>query len=251
MNGLQTSHEIHAYASKLPDADQRTILLRVVTETDAAKRDQIIRATNRQTNINNSSFRASEPVHKEIEDFLLTLGYFYDRRKNAYKREGKPAEKIIGIDRLSQAVLATLMQEPHTARARPTTAIKSQANYSSIFSADRTKHPLEMYGTVTSLLERVEKYFRGLAGKVGQTYRNNLKFHVLMVLAWTLNGGQTMPPPAICKIDPKKAADAQMKAVVDWVFGEFKAVGAEDRTAKDKKFTDRLRANWKLAATKI
>lgn len=251
VNGLQTSHEIYAYASKLSETDRRTVLLRVVTETDAAKRDQIIRATNRQTNINYSSFRASEAVHKEIEDFLLTLGYFYDRRKNAYKREGKPVEKIIGIDRLAQGVLAILLQKPDTARARPTTAIKSQADYVKIFSTDKSKHPLEMYGTVASLLERVERHFRGLGGEVDQIYRNNLKFHVLMVLAWTLNGGQKMPAPAISKIDPKKATDAQMKAVIDWVFGEFKAAGAEDRTAKDSKFTERLHANWKPASTKI
>ena len=89
--------------------------------TEPAKRDKIIRATNRQTSINNSSFRATEAIHREIEDYLLMMGFFYDRRKNAYKREGKSADKIIGIDRLAQAVLSILLQEPHTARARPTT----------------------------------------------------------------------------------------------------------------------------------
>jgi hypothetical protein len=108
-----------------------------------------------------------------------------------------------------------------------------------------------MYGTVASLLERVERYFRGLAGKVDQTYRNNLKFHVLMVLAWTLSGGKTMPAPAICKIDPKKATDAPMKAVADWVFAEFKVAGEEDRTAKGYRFTDQLQADWNPAAAKI
>lgn len=251
VNGLQTSHEIHAYASKLKPDDTRSILIRVVVETDPTKRDEVIRATNRQTSIRNSSFRATEQTHREIEDYLLTLGFFYDRRKNAYKREGKPAEKIIGIDRLAQGVLATLLQEPHTARARPTTAIKSEANYLKIFSGDKSKHPLEMYGVVTSLLERVESYFRAQAGKLDQTSRNNLKFHTLMVLAWALNGGQTMPAPAICKIDPKNATDAQLKAVTDWVVAEFAAAGPEDRTAKDGKFTQRLQANWKLAATKV
>jgi hypothetical protein len=42
-----------------------------------------------------------------------------------------------------------------------------------------------------------------------------------------------------------------MKAVADWVFAEFKAAGAEDPTAKDSKFTERLKANGKLAATKV
>lgn len=54
VNGLQTSHEIHAYASKIPTDDQRSILIRVIEETDLLKRDKIIRATNRQTSITNS-----------------------------------------------------------------------------------------------------------------------------------------------------------------------------------------------------
>lgn len=250
VNGLQTSHEIHAYAGQLPPGDNRGILIRVVVETDPAKRDKIIRATNRQTSINNSSFRATEQIHREIEDYLLMLGYFYDRRKNAYKREGKPADKIVGIDRMAQSVLSVLLQEPHTARARPTTAIKSEENYKRIFSLDKSQHPLELYGIVVGMFDRIEQYFRSLAGQVDRIYRNNLKFHSLMVLGWALNGGQTMPAAAIRKFDLSKATDAQVKAVVDWVFAEFKAAGAEDRTAKDSDFTDRLKANWTTALTK-
>ncbi|MEW6451193.1 MAG: AIPR family protein [Pseudomonadota bacterium] len=250
VNGLQTSHEVHAYSASLKADDARAILIRVVVETDPTKRDEIIRATNRQTSISNSSFRATEQTHREIEDYLLTLGYFYDRRKNAYKREGKPADKIIGIDRLAQGVLAVLLQEPHTARARPTTAIKSEPNYKKIFSGDKNQHPLEMYGVLTALLGIVEPWFRGQAGKIDQVYRNNLKFHALMVLAWALNGGQTMPAPAICKLDVKKATDAQMDAVCKWLFDEFKSAGPEDKTAKDSGFTARLQKNWTPAKTK-
>jgi hypothetical protein len=141
VNGLQTSHEIHAYASNLSQNDSRDILIRVIVETDPNRRDQIIRATNRQTSINSSSFRATEQVHREIEDYLLTLGFFYDRRKNYYKREGKLAAKIFSIDRVAQGVLAVLLQEPHTARARPTSAIKTEANYKRIFSGNKVQHP--------------------------------------------------------------------------------------------------------------
>jgi hypothetical protein len=248
VNGLQTSHEIHG--AKLAVDDARTILIRVVTETDAVKRDQIIRATNRQTNINNSSFRASEPIHKEIEDFLLTRGYFYDRRKNAHKREGRPADKIIGIDRMAQAVLSMLLQEPHTARARPTTAIKSQGDYERIFSTNKSKHPLELYGVVVGLLDKVEQHFRSISGQADRVYRNNLKFHVLMVLGWALNGSQTLPAPAIRALKLDEASDAQVKAVVDWVFSQFKTAGPDDRTAKDKSFTEALKTNWTTGVTK-
>lgn len=250
VNGLQTSHEIHAYAAKLlQSGDSRSILIRVIVETDAAKRDKIIRATNRQTSINISSFRATEQVHREIEDYFLTLGYFYDRRKNAYKREGKPADKIISIDRLAQGVLSVALQEPHTARARPTSAIKSEDNYKRIFSGDKAQQPLAMYGVIVRLLDQIEKHFRSRAGQVDRVYRNNLKFHALMVLAWALNGSKTLPALAIPHLDLSKMTDLQVKTVTDWVFEEFNAAGPEDRTAKDSAFTDRLKANWTVGVT--
>jgi AIPR protein len=250
VNGLQTSNEIHNIALKLQPAEARMILVRVIVETDREKRDEIIRATNRQTAVTHSSFRATEAIHREIEDYLLTLGYFYDRRKNFYKREGKPADKIISIDRLAQAVLSVLLPEPHTARGRPTTAIKDDNDYKRIFSSDKAEHPLEMYGVLIRLLDSVEAFFRKNASSLDQVYRNNLKFHVLMVLGWALNGYSTFPAPRIMQLDLAKLAEAhQVNAVVQWVRQEFDVAGAEDRTAKDSAFKQRLKANWSVAAT--
>ncbi len=244
VNGLQTSHELYNYGASLPTDDARTVLVRVIVEQDRVKRDEIIRATNRQTNIQHSSFRATEPIHREIEDYLKTLGYFYDRRKNQYKREGKPTDKIVSIDKLAQAVLSALKQEPHTARARPTTALKAKATYDSIFSTNRNTHPLEMYGVAARLLSAVEDYFRTIQNPANQVHRNNLRFHVLMVLAWAIHGSKTLPIPAFAKLKISKATPEQLEAVTDWVFSEFDQAGAEDKIAKDSDFTERLKTNW-------
>jgi AIPR protein len=218
-------------------------LVRVIVENDRAKRDEIIRATNRQTSIKHSSFRATEGIHRELEDYLGTLGFYYDRRKNFYKREGKPADKIISIDRLAQAILAVLAQEPHTARARPTTAIKDEADYKAIFSGDKAQQPLEMYGAAVRMLAAVEAHFRLIADLNNQAHRNNLKFHVLMVLDWSINGSSTLPALRIPQLDLSKLTAERVEAVSDWVFSEFDAAGAEDRTAKDGAFTKRLKSN--------
>jgi hypothetical protein len=235
VNGLQTSNEIHNIASKLQPEEARMILVRVIVETDREKRDEIIRATNRQTAVTHSSFRATEAIHREIEDYLLTLGYFYDRRKNFYKREGKPADKIISIDRLAQALLSVLLQEPHTARGRPTTAIKDDNDYKRNFSSDKAQHPLEMYGVLARLLDSVEGFFRKNASGIDQVYRNNLKFHVLMVVSWAPNEHSTLPAPRITEIDLSMLTEPQLNAAVQWVRLEFDAAGAEDRTAKNRR----------------
>ena len=248
VNGLQTSHEIYAFIDKLPAGDQRSILIRVVVETDPAKRDQIIRATNRQTGITTSSFRATEKIHRELEDYLLTLGFFYDRRKNAYKREGKPADKIISIDRVAQAVLALLLREPHTARARPTSAIKVDADYKRIFSGDDAKQPLPMYGNAVLMMEAIDRYFK--TSGLDRVHRNNLRFHALMVLGWSLNKGTTLPPLALAHLNLKAMSEAQIAKVVAWVVAQFDANGGEDKTAKDSGFTTLLEMAWTVDATK-
>ena len=216
-------------------------------EQDRAKRDQVIKATNRQTSITPSSFRATEPIQRQIEDYLKTLGYFYDRRKNLYKREGKPADKIITIDRLAQGVLAVLSKEPHVARARPTAALKSEESYQKIFT---TTYPVQMYGVVAQLLDVMNVYFRSIRATTPQDVRNNMKFHALMVLSWALNGNITLPIQAIVKLDARKATTAQLKAVCDWVFGEFVNAGSEDRTAKGEVFTSLLKSEWTPDKTK-
>jgi AIPR protein len=63
VNGLQTSHVLHESIDKIAADDKRMVLVRVIVEKDREKRDEIIRATNRQTNIKHSSFRATEPIH--------------------------------------------------------------------------------------------------------------------------------------------------------------------------------------------
>lgn len=248
VNGLQTSFEIHRNASKLK-GDVRSVLVRIIEVTDPAKREQIIRATNRQTNIKHSSFRASEPIHSQIEDYLKAIPVYYDRRKNSYKREGKPADQILSIDRLAQVALAVLLREPHTARARPTSAIKKDADYKKIFPAAPNGFPLAMYGVLAELNLKVEEHFRTLKGIVDQNLLNNMRFHVLMVLAWTLNMSSTLPAIRISQLKPAKVNAAVLNKVSTWVFNEFKAQGAQDKVSKDKSFTAHLTKTWTPAST--
>ena len=99
------------------------------------------------------------------------------------------------------------------------------------------------------MLASVEAYFRTIVDQDNQVFRNNLKFHVLMVLAWSINRSQTIPALRIPQLDLSKLTSDRVKAVTGWVFSEFGAEGAADRTAKDSAFTDRLKANWTLAST--
>jgi AIPR protein len=248
VNGLQTSFEIHDFYSRMSLEDNRKILVRIVVENDIQKRDRVIRATNRQTSISNSSFRSTESVHKEIEHYFETIGYYYDRRKNFYKRMGKPADKIVSIDKLAQGVLSVLLQRPDAARARPTTSLKNEETYLKIFSGNKQLHPLEMYGKIAFMLDQVGRHFKSISNEVDRRYRNNLKFHVLMVLSWNLIGSRSTTVGAISAIKNSDLTSAVLQQSTNWVIGEFDKQGAEDKTAKDSKFTDHLKEHWALGS---
>ena len=246
VNGLQTSYELHAFSQKKKD-DKRSILVRVIQEKDAAKRDQIIKATNRQTSINASSLRATEEVHRRIEDFFLAHGLYYDRRKNFYKNEGKPADRIISMDKLAQATMSVLLKRPDDARARPTTLIKKDADYEKLFPAGASvkAHPLDMYRVLAEALARVEAYFKTATPKIDRKYKSNLKFHTLMVLLWDVTGSNRLPPKGVANINVSNIPTAVVEKSANWVRSQFDLAGATDQIAKDKAFTAQLVKNWK------
>src|SRR5690606_32755715 len=135
VNGLQTSFEIFNYfkVNKI-DGEKRNVLIRVVKTKDEKSRLKVIKATNSQTNIPPASLRATDPIHRDIEDFLLAKGYYYDRRKNYHKNQLRPISKIISIPYLAQIIMGVLQQKPDYARARPSTIIKNNTDYDGIFN---------------------------------------------------------------------------------------------------------------------
>jgi hypothetical protein len=126
VNGLQTSYTIGKNYTK-DENDTRAVLVKIVKSSDKETIDKIISATNRQTPVNPALLRATDGIQK---------GYFYDRRKNFYKNQGKPISKIFAIQSTAQAIHAILNRKPSEARAKPTTLIKTKDSYESIFKAD-------------------------------------------------------------------------------------------------------------------
>jgi hypothetical protein len=243
VNGLQTSSELHKHSQTTNDQD-RQIMVRIIQEADPNKRDQIIKATNRQTAIKPSSLRATESVHRRIEDYFAAHALYYDRRKNFYKNAGKPADRIVSIDKLAQAVMAVLLKRPHDARARPTTLIKNDSDYGNIFSDSEASHPLELYRVAAELLLKVETYFKSVVPRIDRRYTNNLKFHILMVSSWNILGSQSIPARGIAALDPTSVSDVVIVDSSNWAISQFEIAGPVDRVAKDGEFTKQLVAGW-------
>src|SRR5690606_11118980 len=99
------------------------------------------------------SLRATEKIHRDIENYLGSFKLYYDRRKNFYKNEGKPIEKIVSINQLAQTVMAVLLRRPNDARARPSSLLKSEDDYQAVFS---DAYPIAVYKVCAELNRRIE-----------------------------------------------------------------------------------------------
>ena len=135
VNGLQTSVSVFEHVTQKGILDERrSLLCRVIETKDDNTRDRVIKATNFQTAVPAASLKASDQVQRDIEQYFATHHWYYDRRKNYHKNHGRPANCIVSIPYLAQAVMAVGLSRPNDSRARPTSLIKKQEEYDSLFS---------------------------------------------------------------------------------------------------------------------
>jgi AIPR protein len=136
VNGLQTSYSIFNNHDASQD-DNRSVLVKVIINSNKEMIDNIIASTNSQNPVSATLLRATEPIQRNIELFFLNEGYYYDRRKNYYKNQGKPSTKIFSIQFTAQAIETLMFDDPHTARSRPTSLLKTEKTYKNIFNPGR------------------------------------------------------------------------------------------------------------------
>lgn len=241
VNGLQTSHEIYNYFSNLDDTAQevRNLLVRVICEGNAESKDKIIRATNSQTSIPPASLRSADVIHRDIEDFFKANGYFYDRRKNFYKNEGKPASRIVSIPYLSQCVITTVLLQPNNARARPSTLINDNTRYEQIFNK---KYPLSLYLNSYLILKRCTELLKAYSFDSKRDF-NNVIYHTAMAVVLKLaiaDEKQNNIPRFVSGFDSVRITDEYFRDVFSLVLNEYQKLGADDTAAKGTDFVTNI-----------
>lgn len=237
VNGLQTSSQIAAHFEiEGIVADDRMLMVKIVTSEDEEITDKIIKATNSQNSVPPASLRATDKIQRDIEHALKSKGLFYDRRKNFYKNQGKPALKIVSIPFMAQTLMTLLRAEPDNARARPSSLIKKDDVYNSLFSDN---HPLDAYSNAAILIKMVEAALRKRADLTSRD-RNNLRFYILFwTAAWSCKCS-TLSSVKISKINVEGITDQEIEAAIDKVNAEFQDAGGSDQVAKGPAFKETL-----------
>lgn len=154
VNGLQTTESIfkHFQGGETRSRDKR-VIVKIVVSGDPRVRDQIIRATNSQSQVEPASLHATDKIQRDIEEILERHGWFYERRKNYYRNVGKPAERFVTPLFLAGGVIALLLRSPSRASKVKAKVLKKQESYSAIFS-DKT--PIEFWPKLVSILKKIE-----------------------------------------------------------------------------------------------
>lgn len=219
--------------------DERKLLVRVIVPKADDSRDRIIKATNSQTAVQHASLRATDKIHRDIEEFLRPKGLFYDRRKNYYKNEGKPRDKIVGIPHLAQAVMASVLHRPDVARGRPSSLLKKDEDYEKVYNES---HPVQLYYVCAEAMRRVESRLKSPGAGLPIKDRNNLRFYVLLHALAKLAGGQRPTAKAIAGMDPTSIDEAAIDASLAVVRAEYEKLGATDQVAKGPALRDSVLA---------
>ncbi len=239
VNGLQTSTEIYNYCRKFnTDKDDRKVLVRVIGPSEAASRDRIIKATNSQTPVQQASLRATDKIHRDIEEYLRPRGLFYDRRKNFYKNEGKPRDKIVGIPHLAQAVMAIVLQKPDTARARPSSLLKKDDDYAKVYNP---KYPIQVYHVCAETIRRVESYLKKPEFGGTPQDRNNLRFYVAMHAVLSVLGKKNPNVKQISELELSGVDEQAIQASFAAVKQEYDKLGGNDQVAKGTSLLEAVR----------
>ena len=246
VNGMQTSHAIHDVLSAgelgMGQNAKRSVQVRVIKTEDEATRDEIIRATNSQTKVPDASLHATEDLHRQIEAHFGRHGWYYDRRKNFYKNAGKPADKIISIPMLGQAIMAIGLGRPDNARARPTTLLNKRTDYEVIFDP---KLPLNVYLWVASVQRRVDALLLGVEEASEASVRTNTKFYVSCYLVTKAFGAEIFNPRQLIELaeTPLETDSSDVGSAVEVVLTELNAVAAAntwqpERASKSHQLVD-------------
>ena len=237
VNGLQTSYELHKHFHGLKDKnDKRKILIRIIRTVAPDSIDRIIKATNSQTRIPSAWLHATEDIHRKIEISLRNAGYYYDRRKNFYKNQGKPTRLIITIPYLSQALAAILLQKPDDARARPTTIVEK--HYKFLFPS---KSETGVYVSSVKILKRVNEFLEHKVPDRGK--RLNLVFYLAMYATGIALRSPKPQRKRIASFDLSILTDDFLEKCYTFVESEYLTLGGDDRVAKGSDLSSKLKSD--------
>ena len=241
VNGLQTSREIYNYFYDHPttiENEKRNVLVRIITPENEEARDNIIFATNNQTNIPKSSLRVTDPIHLQIEMYFKIRGLYYDRRKNYYKNQKKKASDIIGVSFLAQCLISLILRKPDFARSRPSTLLTDEEKYKMLYEDN---HDLEVFYKAACIGQKVKNFLK-LSSGLSPAERSDILFYLIYAVVAKRLGKRKITFEDIKSFDIETLSTEEIENVKSCVYKKYKELGGNGRVAKSASFVNEVDA---------
>lgn len=212
VNGLQTTESIHRHyaTSASPANEQRSLLVKVIVSQDESVRDQVIRATNNQSAVEPAALHATDRIQRNIEEILLRHEWFYERRTNFYKNEGRPEVRIVSPLAIAVGSVAILLKNPVKSSKLRQKQLRTPEAYQTVYSE---AFPLNVWPVIASLVRTAEntivrshKARRSAQGQQLSAWRGLLAY----VAVARVNGTFSFNHQNVVTIDQTKITDVFM-----------------------------------------
>ncbi len=224
VNGCQTSHVLHHLKDSITPNVYIPLKL-IVTDHDDTIND-IIRATNSQTEVKNEAFEILKPFHKKLEEFYLTFEkeenkrLYYERRSRQYFGTTSKNNKVIGLSSQIASFIAMFLNEPQSTQRYFGELLNSYSNR--LFKENHSLYPYYTSGLALNVLEEL---FR--ENKLKLTSKK-YKYHLILMFRIHV-AGETIPVNVITNKKMENYCSKIMTALWDRneALGIFKILEAK------------------------
>jgi hypothetical protein len=116
VNGGQTTNSLHeAYLTKELKQNVK-VVVRLLHVQRQELLPQIILSTNNQTKVTSRDLRSNDDIQKILEREIKGYGYYYESRKDKYKKDKDALGKRVDAQTAAQAYYATICGKPAEAK---------------------------------------------------------------------------------------------------------------------------------------
>ncbi len=215
VNGCQTSHVLHNSKDDIDDSILIPLKL-IVTDNEETIND-IIRATNSQTEVKNEAFEILKPFHKKLEEFYLTFEkednkkVFYERRSKQFLGSRAKSDKIVGLSIQISSFVAMFLNEPQSTHRYFGELLKSYS--SRLFQENHSFYPYYTSGLAISI---IDDFFR--ENKLNTSLKR-FKYHLLLMFRIQI-AGENIP----INVSSNKAIEKYCMKLLDILWEREKAL---------------------------
>lgn len=187
INGCQTSHVLFTNKDHLNDSVQVPMKL-IISDNDELT-SNVIRSTNRQTEVKEQDLIAFSDFQKRLEDYYGTFKgedrLYYERRSKQYNRGSVERKRIIDKTQQIKAIASLYYNKPELATRYFGTVFSELGD--KLF---KDNHDMRPYYTASYTLFKIDQLFR--SKQIAKKYRK-IKFHMLTMLRHEINNSKCPP----------------------------------------------------------